>query len=97
MWDLCWTKCDLRRISLSTSVSPANSHFTDSSTPIIIRDWYSRPIVPTYQMDSVLLRPEKLKKGEVIERKKVTVLCGPRLLISISIVSSNSYIAKPPL
>jgi hypothetical protein len=32
MWDLWWTKCHWGRFSLSTSVSPANSHSTDWST-----------------------------------------------------------------
>jgi hypothetical protein len=32
------------RFSPSTLVSPANSHSTDGSTLIIIRDWYNRPI-----------------------------------------------------
>jgi hypothetical protein len=36
MWDLWWTKLNWGRFSPSTSVSPANSHFTDFSTLIII-------------------------------------------------------------
>jgi hypothetical protein len=34
-WDLWWTKWQWGRFSPSTSVSPANSHSTDSSTFIV--------------------------------------------------------------
>jgi hypothetical protein len=56
MWDLWWTMCHCGRFSPSTSVSPANSHFTDRSTIIFI---YHLGLVqqakqlPMYQMDSV--------------------------------------------
>jgi hypothetical protein len=36
MWDLWWTKWHWGRFSPSTSVSPANSYFTDCATFIII-------------------------------------------------------------
>jgi hypothetical protein len=36
MWDLWWTKWHWGRFSPSTSVSPANSHYTDCSPIIII-------------------------------------------------------------
>jgi hypothetical protein len=35
IWDLWWTKWHWGKFSLCTSVSPANSHFTDCSTLII--------------------------------------------------------------
>jgi hypothetical protein len=35
MWDLWWTKWHWGRFSPNTSVSPANSHSTDSSTLVI--------------------------------------------------------------
>jgi hypothetical protein len=36
MWDLWWTKWHWGRFSPSTSVSPANPHFTNCSIIIII-------------------------------------------------------------
>jgi hypothetical protein len=44
MCNLWWTKLHWGRFSPSTSVSPANSHSTDSFTFIIIRGWYNRPV-----------------------------------------------------
>jgi hypothetical protein len=57
-------KMDWGRFSLSTSVSPAE-HSTDCSTLIIIiiimiiRGWYSRPVVASVIVDSGTLGPKK--------------------------------------
>jgi hypothetical protein len=46
MWDLWWTKWHWGWFSQSTSVSPANLHFTNCFTIIIIIwGWYNTPIV----------------------------------------------------
>jgi hypothetical protein len=42
IWDLWWTEWHWDMFSPSTSVSPADSHFTDWST--FIRGWCNRPI-----------------------------------------------------
>jgi hypothetical protein len=69
MWDLWWTKRHWGRFSANTSVSPV-SHSTDCSTLIIIRGWYSRPVVATVIVDSVPLHTRKKKKGGKKKEKK---------------------------
>jgi hypothetical protein len=84
MWGLWWTKWHWGRFSLSTSVSPANSHSTDCSTFIIYNPGLvHKPICGRRTKWAVSPHSKKLKK----KKKKSHLLpIAPRNLETEGVV-----------
>jgi hypothetical protein len=99
MWDLWWTKWHWSKFSLSTSVSPANSHSTDCSTFIITiyhPAWYNGKISGRRtKWTQVSPYPKKLKKkmtylAKVIDDKRYYKQ-NARLTYAIPETINNSF------